>query len=125
MRIDAIESPTQAARDRLKAALKPGQTLYLIMRRISRSRTSIEISVLLIGAMIGGVSDAHKTWEIQGAPKDISRDVSSTLGYVYGVNGGVIFTITDSGEDDAGLYLSRWLSELCGFADRPLRYQWL
>mgnify|MGYP001605276937 CR=1 FL=1 len=107
----SIETPAQAARDRLKSALKPGQTLYLIMRRISRSRTSIEISVLVMGGL--------------STIRDISRDVAATLGYVYGVNGGVIFTITDSGEDDAGLYVSRWLSELCGFADRPLRYQWL
>jgi len=110
--------PAHDATARLRSILHPGQTVYLILRHLSRSGAQAEVSLMLLKSSRTAASIAGPV------VADFSVDVAIALHGQVGPGGGVLCRKLDG---EPGAWIVHRLDDLCGFTtpETALKFHWL
>jgi len=110
--------PAHDATTHLRSILHPGQTVYLILRHLSRSGAQAEVSLMLM-------APPRSPAAVNGpVVSDFSIDVAIALHGQLGPGGGVLCRKLDG---EPGAWIVHRLDQLCGFTtpDTALKFHWL
>jgi len=110
--------PAHDAIERLRSILHPGQTVYLILRHLSRSGAQAEVSVLAFE------QDESLRSTTPLASANLSEHVATALHGQLGPGGGVLCRKLDG---EPGAWIVHRLDQLCGFTtpETALKFHWL